>query len=400
MVPCRLDGSNPARHQCVRFLTERMDRAQCLNVLSFHLTATILLLLQIGPSALVGIALFIFLTPVQTRIMGMQFQVRKRSMRFTDSRSRLLQVLLTIVHKEASRANMICCLQELLGSFAIVKYFTLERPFLERIGGIRWSELQGIRSILLIKAANQSIAMSLPTLAAVVSFLCYAGIGNDLNPAAVFTALSLFQLLRQPLMFLPRALSAIADAQNALERLTVVFEAETLAVTTNVDPTLDVGIRVSNASFQWMAPPPEENVLTKSSRKTRKVDKNQAASPIPIDEKTLVEVAEPFRIQGLNLEVKRGAITVLAGRVGSGKSSILQGLIGDMRKTSPEGKVHVLRLFCCSPASLTDFLARLWNFSEFGGRVAYCSQTAFIQNVRSRGFLPTRHYQHLPWRPS
>ena len=147
--------------------------------------ATVLLLLQIGPSALVGISLFLLLTPVQTRIMGMQFQVRKRSMRFTDGRSRLLQ--------------------ELLGSFAIVKYFTLERPFLDRIGGIRWSELQGIRSILLIKAANQSIAMSLvrakspqlcatiadladllhpllpqPTLAAVVSFLCYAGIGNDL----------------------------------------------------------------------------------------------------------------------------------------------------------------------------------------------------------------------------
>jgi hypothetical protein len=104
-------------------------------------TATVLLLLQIGPSALVGISLFLLLTPVQTRIMGMQFQVRKRSMRFTDGRSRLLQ--------------------ELLGSFAIVKYFTLERPFLDRIGGIRWSELQGIRSILLIKAANQSIAMSL-----------------------------------------------------------------------------------------------------------------------------------------------------------------------------------------------------------------------------------------------
>lgn len=115
-------------------------------VLALPRSATILLVLQIGPSALVGISLFLLLTPVQTRIMGMQFQVRKRSMRFTDGRSRLLQ--------------------ELLGSFAIVKYFTLERPFLERIGSIRSSELQGIRSILLIKAANQSIAMSLVSCAA------------------------------------------------------------------------------------------------------------------------------------------------------------------------------------------------------------------------------------------
>lgn len=44
--------------------------------------------------------------------MRLQFDVRKKSMKWTDARSRLLQ--------------------ELLGSFSIIKYFTLERPFLDR----------------------------------------------------------------------------------------------------------------------------------------------------------------------------------------------------------------------------------------------------------------------------
>ena len=163
------------------------------------------------------------------------------------------------------------------------------------------------------------------------------------DPASIFTALSLFQLLRQPLMFLPRALSAIADAQNALERLTVVFEAETLAVANAVDPALDVGIRVANGSFEWLAAPPEEESAAKGDRKARKKAKQQAAAaPAVSEEKASVEPAiEPFRVQGINMEVKRGAITVLAGRVGSGKSSILQGLIGDMKKI--EGKVYVCR---------------------------------------------------------
>lgn len=71
-----------------------------------------MLIIQIGPSALVGISLFAILTPVQTRVMRLQFDVRKKSMKWTDARSRLLQ--------------------ELLGSFSIIKYFTLERPFLDR----------------------------------------------------------------------------------------------------------------------------------------------------------------------------------------------------------------------------------------------------------------------------
>jgi ATP-binding cassette subfamily C (CFTR/MRP) protein 1 len=144
-------------------------------------------------------------------------------------------------------------------------------------------------------------------------------------------------------MFLPRALSAIADARNALERLTVVFEAETLVVANAADPTLDIGIRVTDASFEWLVgEAPVEEGTAKGDRKQRKKAKQLTADPNAADEKAPAEAAPPFRVEGLNMGVKRGAITVLAGRVGSGKSSILQGLIGDMRKTSPDGKVSVL----------------------------------------------------------
>lgn len=110
--------------------------------------------------------------------MSWQVAVRKKSMHWTDARSRTLQ--------------------ELLGSFAIIKYFVFENAYLQRIAKIRGSELLGVWKISLIKAGNQALALSLPTLAAVVSFLCYAGTGHTLNPAKIFTSLSLFQLLRQP----------------------------------------------------------------------------------------------------------------------------------------------------------------------------------------------------------
>ncbi|WVW79673.1 hypothetical protein I302_101642 [Kwoniella bestiolae CBS 10118] len=160
----------------------------------------ILLIVQIGPSALVGFSLFVILAPLQTWFMKLSFKVRKKSMKWTDSRSRLLR--------------------ELLSSMEIIKVFTYEIPFLKRLKQFRREEMVGVRKILVIRAANQALAFSVPALASVLAFVTYAATHDSLDPALIFTSLAFFNLLRQPLMFLPRALSSLTDAQNAMERLT------------------------------------------------------------------------------------------------------------------------------------------------------------------------------------
>lgn len=81
----------------------------------------ILLLLNLGPSALAGFAVFVLVTPVQTLAMKRLFKLRRDSMQWTDKRARLLQ--------------------ELLGGMKIIKFFTWETPFLERIFGFRQMEM-------------------------------------------------------------------------------------------------------------------------------------------------------------------------------------------------------------------------------------------------------------------
>lgn len=44
----------------------------------------------------------------------------------------------------------------------IVKFFTYELPFLKRLREVRNKELGGVRTILIIRAANQAIAFSVP----------------------------------------------------------------------------------------------------------------------------------------------------------------------------------------------------------------------------------------------
>ncbi|KZO92802.1 ABC transporter [Calocera viscosa TUFC12733] len=304
----------------------------------------IILLINLGPSALAGFAFFVLATPAQTRAMKELFKMRKKSMVWTDRRAKLLQ--------------------ELLGGMRVIKFFAWEIPFLKRIADYRRQELRYIRNLLLTRSANNAIAFSLPAFAAVLSFVVYTLAGNTLDAAIIFSSLTLFQLLRLPLMFLPMTLSSIADASQALSRLYEVFVAETLSATRDIDLSMEAAISVRNATFTWDAPAPaeEKKKKKKPSRKERKAAEKDAAAhiaagtvapPPPAQEKDRV-----FQMRDVRLEIPRGQLCAVVGAVGSGKSSLLQGLIGEMRKL--EGDV------------------------TFGGSVGYCSQTAWIQNATVR----------------
>ena len=83
----------------------------------------ILLLLDVGPSALAGFVLFFLVPPFQTYFMKRMSVIRRKSMLWTDKRSKLLQ--------------------ELLGAsgMKVIKFFAWEIPFLERIFGYRRNEM-------------------------------------------------------------------------------------------------------------------------------------------------------------------------------------------------------------------------------------------------------------------
>lgn len=74
-------------------------------------------------------------------------------------------------------------------------------------------------------------------------------------------------------------------------------------------------------------------------------------------------------LRNINLEVKRGQLVAVVGEVGSGKSSLLSALLGDIPKVS--GRVTL------------------------NGSVAYCPQQAWIQNATLRNNITFgRAYNH------
>ncbi|KAF8067032.1 P-loop containing nucleoside triphosphate hydrolase protein, partial [Lyophyllum atratum] len=160
-------------------------------------------------------------------------------------------------------------------------------------------------------------------------------------------------LLRLPLMFLPVSFSAIADAAEATSRLCGVFEAELLSETLIVDPALDVTIEVDDASFTWDSPPPDTSKADSAGKQKR---------PHGLEAKLAKAKKEKnvFRMKDLNMRIPRGQLVAIVGAVGPGKTSLLQGIIGEMRRT--DGSVR------------------------FGGSVGYCPQSAWIQVKRYNSF--------------
>lgn len=137
---------------------------------------------------------------------------------------------------------------------------------------------------------------------------------------------------------------------SATERLTGVFEAELLEDLIDRDDKLPDALEVDDATFTWDAPAPEDEKKKSKKKKTPTAD-----AKIPAKE----NIDEVFQVQNISMKIPRGKLVAIVGAVGSGKTSLLQGLIGEMRQISNEKGVT--------------------NRVKFGGSVGYCPQSAWIQ---------------------
>lgn len=268
-----------------------------------------LLIWSLKYSALPGIAVLVLMSPVQTAITKRLFALRKKSMVWTDKRNKAVN--------------------EVVGGIRVVKQFAWEQPYSERIAELRAKEMSYHRVRLYLRSLNLALAFATPTIATVLSFTTYALVGNQLDAAILFSSLSFFTLLRTPLQFLPIAWNAVVDAKNAADRIEKVFDAEIQRDQIIRDSNAPHAIQIQDASFTWetasSAKTPSENVAT------------------------LAEI---------KLTIPRGALCAIVGGVGSGKSSLISALAGEMRQTS--GTVTL------------------------SSSTAVCAQTAWIQSTTIR----------------
>lgn len=301
-----------------------------------------LLIINLGVSALAGLGLLFVLVPFLMKAISTIAKKRKAMNHITDKRVSLMQ--------------------EILQGVRFVKLFGWEESFLKELGTLRRREVRSIQFLLAIRSAINAVSMSLPVFASILAFVTYSLLHPALNPATIFASITLFNTLRLPLNFLPVVIAECIDAFLSLQRIQTYLLQEDEPEQRTIDLDQKEAFILKDASFTWETTPPVKKEDIGRDGKRIKKDKSKVTSEKPAvqtDENLSKEKEpHPFSIQKINLNISKTELLAIVGTVGSGKSSLLAALAGDMRKTN---------------GTITQ-----------GASMAYCPQSAWIQNTTVR----------------
>lgn len=256
-----------------------------------------------GYSALPGFALLVLLYPLQTFMMGRLLQLRRKSMPSTDARVKAVM--------------------EAVATIRLVKTNAYEKSLLSRIGQLRGTEVGFIRKRMLLRALNTAVSYTAPTIAAVLAIVCYGATQGEWRADVVFSSLTFFTLLRTPLMALPAAVSAIADARAALERLATFILASDTA--SDADSGTDKSLEPPKLRYSPLGDASQPVVVVEDATFVHH-DEYTAQH-----DKSLQPPQLSQRLTISSLIVKRHQLVCIVGPVASGKTSLLRALLGDMQ---------------------------------------------------------------------
>ncbi|XP_071742425.1 ABC transporter C family member 8-like isoform X2 [Rutidosis leptorrhynchoides] len=212
---------------------------------------------------------------------------------------------------------------EVLNNMKVIKLHCWEEKFHNLIKSLREIEFRWLRESQFKRAFTAVLYWMSPTLVSSVVFCgCVVLKSAPLNAATIFTILAALRSMAEPVRVLPDALSALIQVKVSFDRINSLL----------VDDELKDNRMKSNQDL--------ENAMTR----IRIQDGNFAWDP---------ESPTPT-LKNINLEVKCGQKVAVCGSVGTGKSSILYALLGELSKTS--GSVGIFR------------------------SIAYVSQTSWIQS--------------------
>lgn len=189
-----------------------------------------------------------------------------------------------------------------------------------------------------------------------LAFITYSLSNHDLRAAEIFSSLALFNSMRLPLNMLPLVLGQVVDAWGSTKRIQEFLRAEEMVEDVVYEPEGDCALEMRDASFTWERTPtqdPDTTVPGAAAVKGEPAKKDGSAERQPVSpgeetegSSTTVAEREPFKLRDLEFSVGRDELVAVIGTVGSGKSSLLAALAGDMRKTDGEVVLGASRAFC------------------------------------------------------
>eukprot|EP00055_Hartaetosiga_balthica_P012308 m.59252 g.59252 ORF g.59252 m.59252 type:complete len:1418 (+) comp7903_c0_seq3:26-4279(+) len=301
---------------------------------------------QVGASTLFGIGVYILFLPLNI-FMGKAFaSLRRKAAERTDERVKIVS--------------------EILSSMRIIKMYGWEKPFRELIAEIRKKEMSAIVKTNVIRGCNMAFFFVSSILTSLLTFLGYELLIGGLTAEKVFTTIAIFQAMRINIaFFFPAGIQSISELRVSFDRfenflrreehphlcdgaapyghstLRVMRGTEDKNVTETDDQYLPTVVTPTSVSSMLNDVDKEGNTLNghSSDENDEKTDALiRSGQPFVKLENVYAKWTDTVNLKNVSLTCQPGKLIALVGAVGSGKSSLLMTILGELVPT--HGTVH------------------------------------------------------------
>uniref|UniRef100_A0A672S3W1 Cystic fibrosis transmembrane conductance regulator n=1 Tax=Sinocyclocheilus grahami TaxID=75366 RepID=A0A672S3W1_SINGR len=233
---------------------------------------------EIGASCLAGMAVLIFLMPLQTMFGKLFSKYRSKTAAFTDSRIRTMN--------------------EVVSGIRIIKMYAWEKPFAALVNDERRKEISKIMNSSYLRGLNMASFFTANKIILFVTFTVYVLVGNKISASRVFVVVSLYSAIRLTVtLFFPAAIEKVSESAISIRRIKKFLLLDELVkshVPLTREDKKEASVEIQDLICYW--------------------DKS-------IDAPTL---------QNVSFTVKPGQLLAVIGPVGAGKSSLLSTVLGEL----------------------------------------------------------------------
>jgi len=353
----------------------------------------LLLYLVLGYASLAGVAVMVLVTGSIGRFSQIRYE------KFQKER----------LEQKDKRMNIV---GEVLSGIRIIKWFTWEENFLAKIAKIRSIEIGHLKNYIYTDVIQRTMYSLVPAIVGLISFVVHTQVLHlPLDPSVGFTSLLLFSLLRRPLQIFPDMISSCSKAVLSLCRISkllnvrdvvgladirangilrnvmshtadqdIVFTNVTLAYSSRKQALDEERVQLHNCCRSYLnrccvgQHNPEGNY---KSDIEEGIELNPLVGTASITSASGDDTCTTV-LKDLNFVIPSKALVAVTGLTGSGKSTLILGILGECRRLSGEVIVK------------DDYLSTstLRGSERMEGCVlrglSYVSQTAWIQNATIR----------------
>ncbi|XP_068628825.1 ATP-binding cassette sub-family C member 4-like isoform X2 [Battus philenor] len=297
---------------------------------------------KIGYAAIIGVVGIVLQTiPVQSYMSKIAAHLRMRTACKTDERVRIMD--------------------EIINGMQVIKMYAWEKPFEKVVALARKNEIKCITSASYLRGVYLSFMVFTERLTLYITLTSYSLFGYQVTADIAFPLAQMFNILQATVAILmPMTLSQSMEAYTSvlrIEALLLLDEREDLRSVPDVDIAKLVQRvekkKIKNLSEIDLCPDTfksidEDGIYNPGFEYNEKGLMKQALSTVPPcpDVGILLQDVSanwteggPITLHNINLTVPKGKLCAIIGSVGSGKSSILQLLLNELRPT--RGRIHL-----------------------------------------------------------